>query len=112
MPDPQTPTSLHQVVAAAGDASLDDVIESLYCDLELDGHLGIEGPDHEFGLVIKISPLYESMSPNPAWLRRTLVKYPTTLAEIYAIARRLDAEQIRVWEGEGDLGDQLGVPCD
>ena len=45
MPDPQTPTSLHQVVAAAGDASLDDVIESLYCDLELDGHLGIEGPD-------------------------------------------------------------------
>lgn len=85
---------------------------ALYCDLELDGHLGIEGPDHEFGLVIKISPLYESMSPNPAWLRRTLVKYPTTLAEIYAIARRLDAEQIRVWEGEGDLGDQLGVPCD
>jgi len=104
-------TSLDQVVAAAGDASLDDFLDSLYCDLELDIHFGIEESDHEAGLIIKTAPMYESMSSDPEWIRKTLVRYPTTLTEIYAIVRRLDAEQIQEWEDEGDLGDRLGELC-
>ena len=108
MANPETLTSLDQVVTAAGDASLEDFLDSLYADLELDVHLGIEEADDKSGFLIRTAPMYESMSPSPAWLRETMVSYPTTLDEIYAIVRRLDAEQNREWCDEGDLDDRLG----
>ena len=55
--------------------------------------------------------MYESMSSDPKWLRKTSVSYPISLFDFYAIVRRLDAEQIREWEGEGNLDDRLGEPC-
>jgi hypothetical protein len=103
--------SLDEIISAAEDASLDDFLETLYAALELDVHVGIEELDDGSGLVILTAPMYESMSSNPKWLRKTTVSYPISLFDFYAIVRRLDAEQIREWEGEGNLDDRLGKPC-
>ena len=105
-------TSLDQLIAAAEDTSLDEFLDTLYAALELDVHLGIEELDDGSGLLIWTAPMYESMSSDPKWIRRTLVSYPISLFEFYAIVRRLDAEQIREWEGEGNLEDRLGEACD
>ena len=111
MDDPGPLNSLDQIVSAAGDTSLDDFLDTLYAALELDIHLGIEEADDGSGLVIWTAPMYESMSSDPKWLRKTSVSYPISLFDFYAIVRRLDAEQIREWEGEGNLDDRLGEPC-
>jgi hypothetical protein len=115
-----TLTSLDQVVAAAGNATVDDFLVRIDAELEIDVHVGIEESDSDSGIVIKIAPMYESpgarllmgMEPRePAWIRTVLVRYPTSLAEIDNILCRLDAEQRREWEGDDDLEDRLGEPC-
>jgi hypothetical protein len=81
--------SLAEVVAAAGDATLDGFLWRLQVDLKLDWLVGIEESDRDPGLVITLTPLSEPSSPVPAWTRTTSVDYPTSLADIYETVRQL-----------------------
>jgi hypothetical protein len=99
-------------VAAAGDATLDDFLERLDADLALNVHVGIAESDPYPGFVIRSHPCTNPCRLTPHGSARHLVRYPTSLTEIYEIVRRLDAEQIREWEeqGDADLGADVGAP--